>query len=209
MNKRNKRIYQICRRLGFDLWGKFYNIEYDKRPGQQRKGQYFSKKHPTSTGDSVKSIFTIQRILQRYYSNVSLRQLKRLARIKDVALSSLLERRVDTFLYRTNLVKTIQEARHLISHGHVFINSNRIYISSHLIKIGDIIEISPSIKQQIKERLLQSLPQTRINVPHYFEINYNLLIGTLLYHPKIKEIPYPINPTSTDLYEFEKNKIFK
>jgi ribosomal protein S4 len=91
---------------------------------------------------------------------------------------SLLENRLDTILYRAHFVKSIREARLLIKHKHVFINSNIVITNKHIVRPGDSITISETYKkyviQNLKESTLWPIP------PNYLYINFKLLNIVLL-----------------------------
>jgi|TARA_B110000261_G_scaffold164681_1_gene216179 ribosomal protein S4 len=68
----------------------------------------------------------------------------------------LLERRLDTTLLRSHFVTSTMNARQLISHGHVRINSVRVYDSSVLLKKGDVITFSKKSHKLLKHFLLSA-----------------------------------------------------
>ena len=53
-------------------------------------------------------------------------------------LIGLLERRLDTVVYRAKFVATMFAARQFINHGHVKVNGRRVNISSFKVKVGDV-----------------------------------------------------------------------
>ncbi len=62
-------------------------------------------------------------------------------------LIGLLERRLDTVVYRAKFVATMFAARQFINHGHVKVNGRRVNIASYKVKVGDLIEVKESSKQ--------------------------------------------------------------
>lgn len=54
----------------------------------------------------------------------------------------ILETRLDNVVYRLNLARTRQQARQLVSHGHVLVNGRKVTIPSYNVKIGDVISLS-------------------------------------------------------------------
>ncbi len=60
-------------------------------------------------------------------------------------LMSLLERRLDNFVYRLGFAKTRTMARQLVSHGHILVNGKKLNIPSYSIKIDDVVALSPKI----------------------------------------------------------------
>ena len=62
-------------------------------------------------------------------------------------LIGLLERRLDSVIYRAKFATTIFSARQLINHGHVKVNGKKVNISSYCVKEEDTIEIRDKSKQ--------------------------------------------------------------
>lgn len=58
------------------------------------------------------------------------------------ALLQLLETRLDNSIYRLNFAASRQQARQLVSHGHVTVNGKKVTIPSYNVKIGDVIALS-------------------------------------------------------------------
>lgn len=84
----------------------------------------------------------------------------------------LLEKRLDIILVRSQFVSSVQNARQLISHGHVYINNNKNLNSSTLVKKGDVITFSEQSHKLLEYFLLRSslwpLP------PKYLQISYKI-----------------------------------
>lgn len=101
-------------------------------------------------------------------------------------LIQILESRIDVLLFRAHFVKTIKEARQLILHGHVRVNGIKQTYYKHVLKKGDLIEISlkkiPSIQSNIFTKSFYPL------VPSYLQINYNILQIKLIDKPSIHSI---------------------
>src|SRR3989344_1993911 len=86
----------------------------------------------------VKRMYSVlERQFRKYYDWAS----RQKASTGD-ALLLILETRLDNVVYRLNLAKTRPQARQLVSHGHVSVNSQKVTIPSHNVKIDDIIALS-------------------------------------------------------------------
>ncbi len=53
--------------------------------------------------------------------------------VLDLAIEDILERRLQTIVFRKGLVKTIHQARQLITHGHISIGKQRVTVPSYLV----------------------------------------------------------------------------
>jgi len=62
--------------------------------------------------------------------------------IQDLSIEDLLERRLQTIVFRNGLAKSLQQARQLITHGHVFINGRKVTAPSYLVLRGEEASIT-------------------------------------------------------------------
>lgn len=101
------------------------------------------------------------------------------------ALLSILETRLDNVVYRINLASSRQQARQLVSHGHVRINEQKVTIPSYNVKIGDIITLAPKtanlefIKKLTEETKDKELPSW---------LSKKAIVGKVEAHPKREDI---------------------
>jgi len=54
--------------------------------------------------------------------------------ILDSTIEDILERRLQTIIFRKDLVKSIYQARQLITHGHIAIGDQRVTVPSYLVR---------------------------------------------------------------------------
>ncbi len=57
--------------------------------------------------------------------------------VLDLTIEDVLERRLQTIIFRKGLVKTIYQARQLITHGHVTIGNQRVTVPSYIVTRDD------------------------------------------------------------------------
>ncbi len=64
--------------------------------------------------------------------------------ILSLAIESVLERRLQTIVFRKNLSKTVKQARQMITHGHILLNGRRVTVPGLLVEgmVEDSIEYS-------------------------------------------------------------------
>lgn len=92
---------------------------------------------------------------------------------------SLLERRLDNVVYRIGWASSRNEARQIVSHGHILVNGKKMNIPSYLTKPQDMIESKRNF--EIKEDLL---PVWMEKIENKVRINR---------FPKREEMAVPIN----------------
>ena len=105
-------------------------------------------------------------------------------------LVGLLERRLDTVIYRMNFAPTIFSSRQLVNHGHVQVNGKRVTIRSYRVRDGDVIEVRAKSKQH--PLVLETVQHPERDVPDYIEVDVEKLKGTYLRQPLFADIPYPV-----------------
>ena len=193
MTKRIAAKYKIDRRLGCNLWGR-PKSPYNNR--NSRPGQHGATGHRRKLSDYGKQLFAKQK-LKFYYGDLTEKQFRG---IFDKAsnkkgdtsqiLIELLERRLDTNIYRMKFVPTIFAARQLVNHGHVKVNGKRVNIPSYRVKDGDEI----SLKDQSKEINIvqESIVSQEREIPEYLEVDTKEFKGRFLRAPLMHDVPYPV-----------------
>ena len=191
MTKRIKAKHKVDRRLRVNLWGKpkspFNTRNYPPgQHGQNKKGK------PTDYGVQLNA----KQKLKSYYGNINERQFRNIYRkaIKKKGdttenLVALLERRLDTVVYRGKFAPTVFSARQLINHGHIKVNKKKVNISSYLVKESDVIEVKDKSK---KLNIIEgSISSKERDVPEYIQLDDKNKSVKLIRVPKFSEVPYP------------------
>ena len=192
MTKRLKSKHKVDRRLKANLWGRpkspFNARAYPPgQHGQNKKGK------PTDFGIQLQA----KQKLKAYYGNINERQFrniyrKALSKRGDTTenLIALLERRLDTVIYRAKFSPTVFGARQLINHGHIRVNKKKVNISSYLVKDTDIIELrEKSKKLNVIDGSIQSKER---DIPEYIQMDTKAKSVKLVRVPKFSEVPYPV-----------------
>ncbi len=192
MTKRLNSKHKVDRRLKVNLWGRpkspFNTRAYP--PGQH--GQSRSSK-PSDYGIQLQA----KQKLKSYYGNMNERQFrntykKAMMKKGDSAenLIGLLERRLDSVVYRAKLSTTIFSARQLINHGHIKVNGRKVNISSYLLQEEETIEIRDKSKQLAFIDI--ALANKEREVPEYLEVDEKNKKVKFVRTPKFEEVPYPV-----------------
>jgi len=74
--------------------------------------------------------------------------------VLDLTIDDILNRRLQTMVYKLGLAKTIYQARQLITHGHIAVGDRVVRIPSYLVKAGE-------------ERLIAYTPRSPFNNPRH------------------------------------------
>ena len=191
MTKRLSSKHKVDRRLKVNLWGRpkspFNSRNYP--PGQHGK----ARKRKTSDygiqlGAKQKMKFYYGNMNERQFRNVYRKALQKKGNTKE-NLVGLLERRLDTVIYRAKFAITVFSARQLINHGHIQINGKKVNISSFLVSEKDTIEVKEKSKQLTT--IAGALVNKERDIPDYIQMDEKNKIAKLIRVPKFAEVPYP------------------
>ncbi len=191
MTKRLASKHKVDRRLKVNLWGRpkspFNSRNYP--PGQHGK---IRRGKISDYGSQLEA----KQKLKFYYGNMNERQFRNVYRkaLKNKGnttenLIGLLERRLDTVIYRAKFATTVFSARQLINHGHIKVNGKKVNIPSYLIKEEDTIEIKDKSKEITT--IVGSLLSKEREIPDYIQMDEKNKKAKFVRIPKFSEIPYP------------------
>lgn len=105
---------------------------------------------------------------------------------------SYLERRLDNVIFRLGLAPSRSVGRHLVGHGHIMVNGQRVDIPSFEVKTGNVVSIRPQSKdhpafKDLANRLKQYEP------PVWLSFDKEKFEGKVLSEPKDYDIPFDVN----------------
>jgi small subunit ribosomal protein S4 len=210
MTKRLASKYKINRRLGENLWGRAKSPVAKPRKGEQGARTYGPGQHgqrrkqkPTDFGVQLMA----KQKLKGYYGNIGEKQFRKyyeeaVRRKGDTSenLIDLLERRLDTVIYRMKFAVTPFAARQFVNHGHVLVNGKRVNIPSYLVRDNDEIEVKEKSKQLTM--VLDAAQEAGRDVPEYIEVDHRAMKGRILRSPKFSDVPYPVQMEPNLVVEF-------
>lgn len=173
-------------------------FEFSKKTYQQKKTEEFFQQlkerkklslfYGSLTRKQVNSLFNHVKTKKGYFSK---------------NIFSLLERRLDISLYRSGFSKTIAEARQLIKHKKILVNSKFMTLPGYLLNPGDIISLTSETADVLKSELLNRLKPIQMkNHPKVFGDFYSKL-------NKILESGKPSEKSSNLNKSLKNQKIFR
>lgn len=145
---------KLCRREGEKLFLKGQKCYTEKcpvtrrsyPPGMQRGGRGRMSEYGIHLREKqkVKRIYGIRE--RQFHRYVDLA--RRIRGVTGDDILQLLERRLDSNVYRGALASSRDQARHLINHGHIWVNGRRVDVPSYLVRSGDIVEFKENSGQK-------------------------------------------------------------
>ena len=202
MSKRLHSKYKVNRRLGENIWGnnKSPVNRYDYGPGQHGQKR---KNKLSDFGTQLKA----KQKLKFHYGNISEKQFRNIYILAEKMkgdtsenLIGLLERRLDSIIYRAKFVPTVFAARQFINHGHIKVNNIKVNISSYKVKPQDIISIKKT--SQKFTFVIESNKISYRDTPDYLSVDYNNFTCTYLRVPTLSDVPYPVHMEPNLVIEF-------
>ena len=107
-------------------------------------------------------------------------------------LMVLLERRLDSVVFRMGFARTRREARQVVDHKHILVNGKVINIPSYLIKAGDVIEVKEKAKEMQRYKDIQEVTNGRL-VPEWMDVDQDAMKGTIKALPTREMIDVPVD----------------
>ncbi len=102
----------------------------------------------------------------------------------------LLERRLDSIIYRTGFGTSRAESRMLVRQGHFLVNGRKVNVPSYLVRPGDTVELRE--KSQKVARINEALDGVmRRGVPSWVELDRTAFKGTVKTLPVRAEMTTP------------------
>ena len=201
MTKRVESKYKINRRLNVNLWGRPKSPLNKREYGPGQHGQ--RRKKPSDFGTQLMA----KQKLKGYYGNIGERQFRKLyeeasRRRGDTGenLIGLLERRLDSVVFRAKFVSTMFAARQFINHGHVKVNGRKVNISSYQLKVGDTIEVKEASKQLT--HVLEASQLAERDVPDYIEADHGKMTAKFARVPGLSDVPFAVQMEPHLIVEF-------
>lgn len=111
-----------------------------------------------------------------------------------LALLQILERRLDSVVYRCRFVAGRRGARQAIVHGHFWVNGRRVDRPGYLVEVGDTIAVKPREKSrkyvQAQMQLLEGVATPA--VPAWLNVDHNKLEATVVALPSREDVLIPV-----------------
>lgn len=179
--------FKKCRSLGLNVYG------HPKAMKRAKPG--------TSRADKKLSTYGIQLLekqrLRTYYGVLEkqferyVNEAKRMPGQTGEALVNILECRLDNLVYRMGAATSIRQARQMVVHGHILLNSKKVNRPSHPVKTGDVVALSDKAKNM--PLFVENFDQASLNTLPYLQKDLDNKAAVLSRLPERSEIPIEIN----------------
>jgi len=180
-------VLKRCRTLNLDP----VFLGYDKKSNRTsaRAGKKMSE-YGLQLREKQKAKFiygVLEKPFRNYYEKAD-----RMKGLTGENLMVMLERRLDSVVFRMGFARTRREARQIVGHKHVLVNGKCINIPSYLIKAGDVIEIREKSKSLQRYKDIVEVTGGRLT-PEWMDVDIDALKGTIKQLPTREMIDVPVN----------------
>jgi len=186
--------YKIAKRLGAPIFEKTQTAKFalsEARQGRNRKrgGTASDYKKQLIEKQKMRLTFGItEKQMSRYVNEAMASGHQPIANLIDR-----LESRLDNVVYRLGFAKTRRLARQMVAHGHIRVNSRRLNIPSHKVKVGDTVSVREGSRQSVLFTELQEKHDVG-TVPSWLQCNLKDFSGTKTGTPVYEAINYLFDP---------------
>jgi len=192
-------VCRLCRRDGMKLFLKGSKCFSDKCPIEKRNfapGQHGKDRKAKIVGyglqlrekQKAKRIYFTQEGQFRNY-------FEKAARAKGVTGEKLLqqlERRLDNVVYRLGLASSRRQARQLVRHGHIQVDSRKVNIPSYEVSVGEEVAIREGSRKLPILEQAKDFASHQIT-PNWLTVDRDNYKGRITGLPKSEDIQLPVN----------------
>jgi small subunit ribosomal protein S4 len=126
-------------------------------------------------------------IMERQFSNY-FEAASKVKGATGLALLELLETRLDNVVFRLGLARSRNEARQMVSHGHVSVDGKKVTIPSYKVKVGETVAILGKLLDNIQVK--KSLEENS-TLPSWLE--RKATVGKVLNKPSREEMEQAVD----------------
>ena len=180
-------VLKRCRSLNLDP----VYLGYDKKSNRtssranKKMSEYGLQLRETQKAKFIYGV--LEKPFRNYYEKAD-----RMKGMTGENLMIMLERRLDSVVFRMGFARTRREARQIVGHKHVLVNGKCINIPSYLIKAGDVIEIREKSKSLQRYKDIVEVTGGRLT-PEWMDVDIDALKGTVKNLPSREMIDVPVN----------------
>lgn len=191
-------VCRLCRREGLKLFLKGERCFTDKCAIERRNyppgahGQARTRFSEFSIRlrekQKVRRIYGLMETQFRRYFE----QAERMPGITGENLLVLLERRLDSVVYRLGFASSLAQARQLVRHGHIEVDGKAVTVPSYLLDVGELVSIAQ--KSRSKKVIVEAIEMSqRRGVPAWIALERDQFRGSMRALPARADLTMPVS----------------
>ena len=188
MGKSTQPLLKRCKALGINPVVMGYTKESKRNQKEVRRAK--KSEYGLQLTEKQKLHF-IYGVLEKQFRKYYVMATKKTGVTGEVLLQ-ILESRLDNVIYRMGFAKTRQQARQMVSHGHITVNGKKVDIPSYLVKVGDVISIKEESRTSAGIKTIVLANSDNKVVPGWLEVDAEKFTGKVVNLAARSDIDYAV-----------------
>ena len=187
MGKSTQPLLKRCKTLGINpvVMGYTKESKRNQKEVRRKKSEYGLQ---LTEKQKLRFIYgVLEKQFRKYYVMATKK-----TGVTGEVLLQILESRLDNVVYRMGFAKTRQQARQMVSHGHITVNGKKVDIPSYLVKVGDVISIKEESRTSAGIKTIVLANSDNKVVPGWLEVDAEKFTGKVVSLAARTDIDYAV-----------------
>ena len=188
MGKSTQPLLKRCKALGINPVVMGYTKESKRNQKEVRRAKKSEYGLQLTEKQKLRFIYgVLEKQFRKYYVMATKK-----TGVTGEVLLQILESRLDNVVYRMGFAKTRQQARQMVSHGHITVNGKKVDIPSYLVKVGDEISIKEESRASAGIKTIVLANSDNKVVPGWLEVDAEKFTGKVVNLAARSDIDYAV-----------------
>ena len=104
----------------------------------------------------------------------------------------LLERRLDSMVYRLGFASSLAQARQVVRHGHIEVDGKAVTVPSYLLDVGEMVSVAN--RSRTKKMIVEAIEMSqRRGVPPWIALERDQFRGSMRALPARADLTMPVS----------------
>ena len=188
MGKSTQPLLKRCKALGINPVVMGYTKESKRNQKEVRRAKKSEYGLQLTEKQKLRFIYgVLEKQFRKYYVMATKK-----TGVTGEVLLQILESRLDNVIYRMGFAKTRQQARQMVSHGHITVNGKKVDIPSYLVKVGDEISVKEESRACAGIKTIVLANSDNKVVPGWLEVDAEKFTGKVVSLAARSDIDYAV-----------------
>ena len=187
MGKSTQPLLKRCKALGINpvVMGYTKESKRNQKEVRRKKSEYGLQ---LTEKQKLRFIYgVLEKQFRKYYVMATKK-----TGVTGEVLLQILESRLDNVIYRMGFAKTRQQARQMVSHGHITVNGKKVDVPSYLVKVGDVVSIKEESRASAGIKTIVLANSDNKVVPGWLEVDAEKFTGKVVSLAARSDIDYAV-----------------
>ena len=188
MGKSTQPLVKRCKALGINPVVMGYTKESKRNQKEVRRAKKSEYGLQLTEKQKLRFIYgVLEKQFRKYYVMATKK-----TGVTGEVLLQILESRLDNVIFRMGFAKTRQQARQMVSHGHITVNGKKVNIPSYLVKVGDVISVKEESRASTGIKTIILANSDNKVVPGWLEVDAEKFTGKVVSLAARSDIDYAV-----------------